>query len=155
LIPGFLARSKASLGGSRSLLDLSGEGQAVLRFMTHLNRVGQTGSTPRHPKWLSTCCHGEEPHVVDPHPGNPFARDSSLSGLWEGRGSLGKIAVQSFCVYQHVDPEVGQLVCVAGQFGIRKGIRSVPVLEAGEQYLVGNAASEQIAEFLSTAAGPR
>ncbi len=32
--------------------------------MTHLNQVGQTGSTPRHPKGLSTCCHGEEPHVV-------------------------------------------------------------------------------------------
>jgi electron transfer flavoprotein alpha subunit len=29
-----------------------------------LNQVGQTGSTPRHPKGLSTCCHGEEPHVV-------------------------------------------------------------------------------------------
>jgi electron transfer flavoprotein alpha subunit len=26
--------------------------------------VGQTGATPRHPKGLSTCCHGEEPHVV-------------------------------------------------------------------------------------------
>jgi len=36
----------------------------VLGFMTHLNQVGQTGSTPRHPKGLSTCCHGEEPHVV-------------------------------------------------------------------------------------------
>jgi len=23
-----------------------------------------TGSTPRHAKGLSTCCHGEEPHVV-------------------------------------------------------------------------------------------
>jgi electron transfer flavoprotein alpha subunit len=32
--------------------------------MTHLNQVGQTGATPRHPKGLSTCCHGEEPHVV-------------------------------------------------------------------------------------------
>lgn len=64
LILGFLARSKASLGGSKSLVDLSGEGQAVLTFMTHMNQVGQTGSTPRHPKGLSTCCHGEEPHVV-------------------------------------------------------------------------------------------
>jgi electron transfer flavoprotein alpha subunit len=64
LIRGFLARAKASLGGSKSLVDLSGEGQAVLRFMTHLNQVGQTGSTPRHPKGLSACCHGEEPHVV-------------------------------------------------------------------------------------------
>jgi electron transfer flavoprotein alpha subunit len=64
LILGFLNASKASLGGSKSLVDQSGEQQAVLGFMTHLNQVGQTGSTPRHPKGLSTCCHGEEPHVV-------------------------------------------------------------------------------------------
>jgi electron transfer flavoprotein alpha subunit len=64
LILGFLRRSKASLGGSKSLVDQSGEGQAVLPFMTHLNQVGQTGATPRHPKGLSTCCHGEEPHAV-------------------------------------------------------------------------------------------
>ena len=60
----FLRNSGASLGGSKSLVDQSGENQAVLRFMTHLNQVGQTGSTPRHPKGLSTCCHGEEPHAV-------------------------------------------------------------------------------------------
>ncbi|HUP04914.1 MAG TPA: hypothetical protein VMU19_13050 [Bryobacteraceae bacterium] len=64
LILGFLRASKASLGGSKSLVDQSGEGEAVLPFMTHLNQVGQTGATPRHPKGLSTCCHGEEPHVV-------------------------------------------------------------------------------------------
>lgn len=64
LILGFLKASKASLGGSKSLVDQSGEQQPVLGFMTHLNQVGQTGSTPRHPKGLSTCCHGEEPHVV-------------------------------------------------------------------------------------------
>jgi electron transfer flavoprotein alpha subunit len=64
LILEFLERTQASLGGSKSLVDLSGEGQAVLRFMTHLNQIGQTGSTPRHPKGLATCCHGEEPHVV-------------------------------------------------------------------------------------------
>jgi len=64
LILGFLHAAKASLGGSKSLVDLSGEGEAVLKCMTHLNQVGQTGSTPRHPKGLSTCCHGEEPHVV-------------------------------------------------------------------------------------------
>jgi len=64
LILGFLRKSQASLGGSKSLVDLSGEGQAVLSFMTHLNQIGQTGATPRHPKGLSTCCHGEEPHVV-------------------------------------------------------------------------------------------
>jgi len=64
LILGFLRASQASLGGSKSLVDLGGEGEAVLRFMTHLNQIGQTGSTPRHRKGLSTCCHGEEPHVV-------------------------------------------------------------------------------------------
>jgi len=64
LILGFLRTSQASLGGSKSLVDLSGEGQPVLGFMTHLNQIGQTGSTPRHPKGLSTCCHGEEPHAV-------------------------------------------------------------------------------------------
>jgi electron transfer flavoprotein alpha subunit len=64
LILDFLRTSGASLGGSKSLVDQTGESQAVLGFMTHLNQVGQTGSTPRHPKGLSTCCHGEEPHVV-------------------------------------------------------------------------------------------
>ena len=64
LILGFLRLTQASLGGSKSLVDLTGEGQAVLPFMTHLNQVGQTGATPRHPKGLATCCHGEEPHVV-------------------------------------------------------------------------------------------
>ncbi|MFB3915940.1 MAG: hypothetical protein ACE14M_04385 [Terriglobales bacterium] len=64
LILGFLKRANASLGGSKSLVDQSVEGQPVLQFMTHLNQVGQTGATPRHPKGLSTCCHGEEPHVV-------------------------------------------------------------------------------------------
>jgi electron transfer flavoprotein alpha subunit len=64
LILGFLVQSKASLGSTKSLVDLSGEGQAVLKFMTHLNQVGQTGATPRHPKGLATCCHGEEPHTV-------------------------------------------------------------------------------------------
>jgi len=64
LILEFLRKSQASLGGSKSVVDLRGEGQAILPFMTHLNQVGQTGATPRHPKGLSTCCHGEEPHVV-------------------------------------------------------------------------------------------
>ncbi len=64
LILDFLRLAQASLGSSKSLVDLSGEGQAVLKFLTHLNQVGQTGSTPRHPKGLATCCHGEEPHVV-------------------------------------------------------------------------------------------
>jgi len=64
LILDFPRASGASLGGSKSLVDQTGESQTVLGFMTHLNQVGQTGSTPRHPKGLSTCCHGEEPHVV-------------------------------------------------------------------------------------------
>ncbi|MDX2151714.1 MAG: electron transfer flavoprotein subunit alpha [Bryobacteraceae bacterium] len=64
LILGFVRKAKASLGSSKSLVDLSGEGHAVLPFLTHLHQVGQTGSTPRHAKGLATCCHGEEPHVV-------------------------------------------------------------------------------------------
>jgi electron transfer flavoprotein alpha subunit len=64
IIVDFLRNSKASLGGSKSLVDLSGENQSTLHFMTHLNQVGQTGSSPRHPKGLAACCHGEEPHTV-------------------------------------------------------------------------------------------
>jgi electron transfer flavoprotein alpha subunit len=64
LIREFLKHTRASLGSSKSLVDLGGEGQAVLPFLSHLNQIGQTGSTPRHPKGLSTCCHGEEPHTV-------------------------------------------------------------------------------------------
>jgi electron transfer flavoprotein alpha subunit len=64
LIRDFLQFSRASLGSSKSLVDQSGEGQAVLSFLSHLNQIGQTGATPRHPKGLSTCCHGEEPHTV-------------------------------------------------------------------------------------------
>ena len=64
LILDFLKVTRASLGSSKSLVDLGGEGQAVLPFLSHLNQIGQTGSTPRHAKGLSTCCHGEEPHTV-------------------------------------------------------------------------------------------
>ena len=64
LILGFLQKGNASLGSSKSLVDQSTEGEPVLPFMSHLNQVGQTGSTPRHPKGLATCCHGEEPHAV-------------------------------------------------------------------------------------------
>jgi electron transfer flavoprotein alpha subunit len=64
LIFDFIQRGRASLGSTKSLVDLGGEGQAVLSFLTHLNQVGQTGSTPRHRKGLATCCHGEEPHTV-------------------------------------------------------------------------------------------
>jgi electron transfer flavoprotein alpha subunit len=64
LILGFLHATSASLGSSKSLVDQGGEGEPVLPFLTHMNQIGQTGATPRHPKGLSTCCHGEEPHVV-------------------------------------------------------------------------------------------
>jgi len=64
LILGFLRQTGASLGSSKSLVDQGGEGEPVLPFLTHMNQIGQTGSTPRHAKGLSTCCHGEEPHVV-------------------------------------------------------------------------------------------
>ena len=62
-ITGFLDRSGASLGSSKSLVDMP-EAAAKFSFMSHMNQVGQTGSTPRHRKGLATCCHGEEPHVV-------------------------------------------------------------------------------------------
>ena len=62
-ITGFLGKSGASLGSSKSLVDMP-EAAAAFTFMSHMNQVGQTGSTPRHQKGLSTCCHGEEPHVV-------------------------------------------------------------------------------------------
>lgn len=64
LILEFLHASGASLGSSKSLVDQGSEGTPILAFLTHLNQVGQTGSTPRHAKGLATCCHGEEPHVV-------------------------------------------------------------------------------------------
>ncbi len=59
----FLGKSGASLGSSKSLVDMP-EAAAAFTFMSHMNQVGQTGSTPRHAKGLATCCHGEEPHVV-------------------------------------------------------------------------------------------
>jgi electron transfer flavoprotein alpha subunit len=64
LILDFLRLSRSSLGSTKSLVDLGGEGQSVLPFLSHLNQIGQTGSTPRHAKGLATCCHGEEPHTV-------------------------------------------------------------------------------------------
>jgi len=64
LILNFIHKADASLGSSKSLVDQGGDGNSVLPFLTHLNQIGQTGATPRHPKGLATCCHGEEPHVV-------------------------------------------------------------------------------------------
>jgi len=62
LILGFLAQSKASLGSTKSLVDLSGEGQAVLKFMTHLNQVGQTGSTRAIPRGSRRVATARNPH---------------------------------------------------------------------------------------------
>ena len=62
-ITGFISKSGASLGSSKSLVDMP-EAAEKFTFMSHMNQVGQTGATPRHKKGLSTCCHGEEPHVV-------------------------------------------------------------------------------------------
>jgi len=64
LILEFLDCARASLGSSKSLVDLGEEGQAILSFLTHMNQIGQTGATPRHAKGLAACCHGEEPHTV-------------------------------------------------------------------------------------------
>lgn len=64
LIQDIVRLTQASLGSSKSLVDLGSEGESVLPFLTHLHQVGQTGSSPRHAKGLATCCHGEEPHVV-------------------------------------------------------------------------------------------
>lgn len=64
LILEFAEAARASLGSSKSMVDLASEGQAVLPFLTHLHQIGQTGASPRHAKGLATCCHGEEPHAV-------------------------------------------------------------------------------------------
>ncbi len=108
LILGFLRAAKASLGGSKSLVDLSGEGEAVLGFMTHLNQIGQTGATPRHQKGLSTCCHGEEPHVV----GWRFITERRAVNLDPGCGwARGKADVlyvaDAFEVMRHVNRLLG------------------------------------------------
>jgi electron transfer flavoprotein alpha subunit len=64
LILDVLHATQASLGSSKSLVDMGTQGEAVLPFLTHLHQVGQTGASPRHARGLATCCHGEEPHVV-------------------------------------------------------------------------------------------
>jgi electron transfer flavoprotein alpha subunit len=82
LIRDFLDRTPASLGSSKSLVDQSGGDGEAISFMSHLNQVGQTGSSPRHPKGLATCCHGEEPHVV----GWRFVRERRAVNLDPGCG---------------------------------------------------------------------
>jgi electron transfer flavoprotein alpha subunit len=112
LILEFLAASKASLGGSKSLVDQSGENQAVLGFMTHLNQVGQTGATPRHPKGLSTCCHGEEPHVV----GWRFINERRAVNLDPNCGwARGKADVLYVADAFDVMKEVNALLAAAGE----------------------------------------
>ena len=90
LILAFLRRAQASLGSSKSLVDQSGEGEAVLSCLTHMNQIGQTGSTPRHAKGLSTCCHGEEPHVVGWRFGKSAAGDQSGCRLRVGAREGGR-----------------------------------------------------------------
>ncbi|HEX3660035.1 MAG TPA: hypothetical protein VHU89_01305 [Acidobacteriaceae bacterium] len=108
LILDFVRGSRASLGSTKSLTDIAGEGQAVLHCLSHLNQVGQTGSTPRHPKGLSTCCHGEEPHVV----GWRFIRERRAVNLdancgW-ARGKADVLYVaDAFAVMRHLNGLLG------------------------------------------------
>lgn len=109
LIREFLRVGRASLGSSKSLVDLGSEGQAVLSFLSHLNQVGQTGSTPRHAKGLATCCHGEEPHTV----GWRFIRERRAVNLdpncgWS-RGKADKVYVaDAFAVMERVNQLLAQ-----------------------------------------------
>jgi len=109
LILGFLHRSRASLGSTKSLVEQRSEGQEVLRFMSHLNQVGQTGASPRHPKGLATCCHGEEPHVV----GWRFVPERRAVNLDPGCGwARGKADVlyvaDAFAVMREVNALLGE-----------------------------------------------
>ena len=105
LILTFLSKTGASLGSSKSLVDQGGDGQPVLPFLTHMNQIGQTGATPRHAKGLSTCCHGEEPHVV----GWRFINERRAINLDAGCGwARGKADVlyvaDAFEVMRHLVP---------------------------------------------------
>jgi electron transfer flavoprotein alpha subunit len=109
LILDFLAGSGASLGSSKSLVDQGCDGASVLPFLSHMNQIGQTGATPRHPKGLSTCCHGEEPHVV----GWRFIRERRAISLdpncgWtRGKADVVYIA-DAFEVMEKVNARLGQ-----------------------------------------------
>jgi electron transfer flavoprotein alpha subunit len=108
LILAFLRKAQASLGGSKSVVDLSGEGEAVLHCMTHMNQVGQTGSTPRHAKGLSTCCHGEEPHVVGWRFVNQRRAINLDAGCGWARGKADVLYVaDAFEVMRHVNTMLG------------------------------------------------
>ena len=108
LILAFLRKAQASLGGSKSVVDLTGEGEAVLHCMTHMNQVGQTGSTPRHAKGLSTCCHGEEPHVVGWRFVNQRRAINLDAGCGWARGKADVLYVaDAFEVMRHVNALLG------------------------------------------------
>jgi len=108
LILGFLRKAQASLGSSKSLVDQSGEGEAVLSCLTHMNQVGQTGSTPRHAKGLSTCCHGEEPHVVGWRFVNQRRAINLDAGCGWARGKADVLYVaDAFEVMRHVNSMLG------------------------------------------------
>ena len=108
LILGFLRKAQASLGSSKSLVDQSGEGEAVLTCLTHMNQVGQTGSTPRHAKGLSTCCHGEEPHVVGWRFVNQRRAINLDAGCGWARGKADVLYVaDAFEVLRHVNAMLG------------------------------------------------
>ena len=111
LILGFLSATGASLGSSKSLVDQGGEGEPVLPFLTHMNQIGQTGSTPRHAKGLSTCCHGEEPHVVG----------------WRFIGSRRAISLDPNCGWTRGKADV---VYVADAFPVMAKVNAL--LEAGK-----------------------
>ncbi len=106
LILQFLRASGASLGSSKSLVDQGSEGSPVLAFLTHLNQVGQTGSTPRHAKGLATCCHGEEPHVVG----------------WRFIGERRAISIDSNCGWTRGKADV---VYVADAFKVMERLNSL------------------------------
>jgi electron transfer flavoprotein alpha subunit len=108
LILGFLRKAQASLGSSKSLVDQSGEGDAVLTCLTHMNQIGQTGSTPRHAKGLSTCCHGEEPHVVGWRFVNQRRAINLDAGCGWARGKADVLYVaDAFDVMRHVNALLG------------------------------------------------
>jgi len=109
LIRGFLQATRASLGSSKSLVDLGGEGQAVLPFLTHLNQIGQTGATPRHPKGLATCCHGEEPHTVGWRLDNERRAINLDAGCGWARGKADVLYVaDAFAVMRKVNQLLGE-----------------------------------------------
>jgi len=102
----FLRASGASLGSSKSFVDQGGEGGSVLPFLTHLNQIGQTGSTPRHAKGLATCCHGEEPHVVG----------------WRFIGERRAISLDPNCGWTRGKADV---VYVADAFAVMQGVNEL------------------------------